>query len=79
MVRMFDASVVGYAPTKFTNQQTGEVISGYNVYFSFEGSDVTGVSCGRLYLSPSAFKTQAIGLDARITVAYIKGKYELVV
>lgn len=78
MVRMFDADVIGYAPTSFTNQQSGEVIKGYNVYFSFSGQDVTGVACGRLYLSPSAFKRYAVGLDVHITVAYIKGKYELV-
>lgn len=45
------AQIVGIRNTKFTAQETGELISGQTVYFLFEDDNVQGFVADRMFLS----------------------------
>lgn len=79
MVRvMNDCEVIGFRKTQFSNASTGEVIYGYNVYFSYSPDGVEGVAAGQFYLSTKVFKDQHIDVGSPVSVAYTNKRYELV-
>lgn len=77
MVRIIDASVIGFRKTQFVGQD-GSPVYGYNVYFSFAPDGIEGMAADRFYLSVNAFKKVGIDIGSVIQVAYTGKKYELV-
>ena len=71
--------VVGFAHSQFTAKDTGQVITGYNIYVQYEDKHVTGYKCERFYLADGKcdYRPQ---LGDRIQVRYNRyGKVESII
>lgn len=44
-------TIVGIKDIRFTNKDTGEVISGQSIHFEYDGDNIEGVAVDRCFLS----------------------------
>lgn len=63
--------VVGFKKVDFTSQDTGERISGYNVFYTAENQpNVKGLEAGKFFLSDSKAKKFDIQTEASYELYY---------
>lgn len=80
MVRVVNGcQVIGLNPTEF--ESNGDRVYGYTLFFSYPLTvpHSSGVGCGRVYCPQKYHDNNDIDLGSEISVAYVDGKYQLVI
>lgn len=72
--------IVGVKDSRFTNRESGEVISGQSIFFEFEESHTLGLQTDKCFLSESKKIVPVPSLPASASLYYNKyGKVESIV
>lgn len=73
-------TIVGIKDTRFTNKETGEVISGQSIHFEYDDEHVEGVAVDRCFLSEKKKLSPRPHVPVEATLFYNKyGKVDEIV